>query len=589
MMMMKTILACAALWVGTVQAADVGATERLHQLFKQTWEQDLAANPLEASYAGERRYNALLPDLSPAAIKARQQANHATLKALSSIPAASLPTDEQLNYTLFKDKIEDRIAAEPFKLWLDVIGPRGGPQTGSEWAEVMPFETAADYQNWLARLEALPHYMEQVQALMRQAMAEHRTPPRVLMARVQSQLRKQLGAQAEASPFYKRFKPGSYPASIPAAEQTRITARATTLIEGHIVPAFSRFEQFFSAEFLPACRESVGAWDLPDGAAFYANRVQHYTTTSLTPEQIHEIGLKEVARIEGEMNTLMAQLGYSGRREEFFTKLRTDPQFFFKDPQELFAAYVLKAKQIEPELPKLFGKLYRTPFGVRAIPDILAPDTYTAYYSPGSLDGRRAGYYYVNLYRPEVRPKWEIEVLTSHESVPGHHLQTALAQELGELPMFRRYAGYTAFVEGWGLYAERLGYEIGLYKDPYSHFGQLSYDMWRAVRLVIDTGIHLKHWSRQQAIDYFMAKAPKAEADIVQEVDRYISWPGQALGYKIGQLKILELRARAEKALGAKFDLRAFHDMLLSAGALPLDVLEQRVDAWIAANKSAKM
>jgi len=578
---MKRILACAALLIGTAHAAELAPAERLKQLFQQTWDQDLAANPLEASYAGERRYNAVLPDLSLPAIQARQRANHATLQALLAIQPTTLPADEQLNYELFKDEIEDRIAAEPFKLWLDVIGPRGGPQTASEWAEVMPFETVGDYENWLARIEALPHYIEQVQALMKQAVAEHRTPPRVLMTRVQSQLRQQLVAKAEASPFFKHFT--AYPAAIPVAEQARLTVRAKADIEGQLIPALRRFEQFFSTDYLPACRETVGAWDLPDGASFYANRARHYTTTSLTPEQIHEIGLKEVARIEAEMDTLMAQLGYAGRRDEFFNKLRTDSQFFYKDPQDLFAAYVLKAKQIEPELPKLFGKLYRTPFGVRAIPDITAPHTYTAYYSPGSLDGRRAGYYYVNLYRPEVRPKWEIEVLTSHESVPGHHLQTALAQELGELPMFRRNAGYTAFVEGWGLYAERLGYEIGLYQDPYSHFGQLSYDMWRAVRLVVDTGIHLKHWSRQQAIDYFTAKAPKAEADIVQEVDRYISWPGQALGYKIGQLKILELRARAETALGARFDLRAFHDMLLSAGALPLQVLERRVDAWIAA------
>ncbi len=585
--MMKAILAAAAaLVLGTAQAADSSPAEQLKQLFQQTWDRDLAGNPLEATYAGDRRYNAQLPDLSMAAIRSRQAANHATLQALSLIRPASLSADDQLNYTLFKDDIEDRIAAEPFKLWLDVIGPRGGPQTASEWAEVMPFESVADYENWLARIEAMPHYIEQVQVLMRMALSEQRTPPRVLMTRVQSQLRHQLVEHAEASPFFKHFQAGSYPAAISAAEQLRLTARAKAVIEGRLIPALRSFEQFFSAEYLPACRESIGAWDLPDGGAFYANRARHYTTTSLTPEQIHEIGLKEVARIEAEMDALMAQLGYAGRRDAFFTKLRTDPQFFFKDPQELFAAYVLKAKQIEPELPKLFGKLYRTPFGVRAIPDITAPHTYTAYYSPGSLDGRRAGYYYVNLYRPEVRPKWEIEVLTSHESVPGHHLQTALAQELGELPMFRRSAGYTAFVEGWGLYAERLGYEIGLYQDPYSHFGQLSYDMWRAVRLVIDTGIHLEHWSRQQAIDYFMAKAPKAQADIEQEVDRYISWPGQALGYKIGQLKILELRARAEKALGEKFDLRAFHDMLLSAGALPLDVLEQRVDGWIAANKS---
>ncbi|HEY4083871.1 MAG TPA: DUF885 domain-containing protein [Burkholderiaceae bacterium] len=582
---MKKLLLLAALTLGAAHAAELSPSARLNQLFQQTWNQDLAGNPLRATGAGDTRYNALLPDLSPAAIQARQQANHATLDALRAIDAKTLSPDDKLNYELFKGEIEDRIAAEPFKFYLDVVGLRGGPQTASEWSEDMPFNTVADYENWLSRLRALPHFIEQNEALMRTAMAEHRTPPRILMTRVQSQLRQQLVDSAELSPFYKHFKPGQYPTSIPAADQARLTAQAQSLIAGQVVPAMRRFEKFFSNEYMPACRETVGAWDLPDGAALYANRARHHTTTTLTPEQIHEIGLKEVARIEGEMDALMAQLGYAGRREEFFKMMRTDPKFFYSNPQDLFAAYVLKAKQIEPELPKLFGKLPRTPFGVRPVPDIIAPHTYTAYYSEPAIDGSRAGYYTVNLYRPEVRPKWEIEVLTSHESVPGHHLQIALAQELGELPMFRRSAGYTAFVEGWALYAERLGYEIGLYQDPYSHFGQLSYDMWRAVRLVVDTGIHLKHWTRQQAIDYFMAKAPKAEADIINEVDRYISWPGQALGYKIGQMKILELRARAEKALGPRFNLRAFHDMLLSAGALPLDVLEARVDAWIANNK----
>ena len=281
------------------------------------------------------------------------------------------------------------------------------------------------------------------------------------------------------------------------------------------------------------------------------------------------------------MQKVLNEVGFKGTLQEFFVKLRSDPQFYYSSPDELFRAYVVTAKQIEPELPKLFGKLYRTPFGVRPIPAVSAPANTTAYYAEGSADGRRAGYFYVNLYRPEVRPKYEIEVLTSHEAVPGHHLQVTLAQEHGELPPFRRVAGYTAFVEGWALYSERLGYELGLYKDPYSRFGQLTYDMWRAVRLVVDTGMHSEHWTRQQAIDYFSDNAAKTETDIVNEIDRYIGWPGQALAYKIGQLRILALRAEAEQALGRRFDIRSFHDAVLENGALPLDVLSDKMHAWL--------
>ncbi|MDM4764705.1 DUF885 domain-containing protein [Pelomonas sp. SE-A7] len=572
------LLSLAAL-MSSAQAAT--PTEQMHALFQRSWEQDLARDPLSATYYGERRLNGQLPELSLAHIEEDLKLVRERLAALRAIPKAKLPPAEQLNHELFERELQEELDAAPFKLYLEAIGPRGGVQTAAEWAENMPFETLEDYRNWLSRLRALPRYIAQTQALLQQGMAERRVPPRVLMTRVQEQLNSLLAqlAKPEDSSFYKRFK--TLPASVSAEQGAALRAEALTLIEKELLPAYRSFASFFSQQYLPACRETVGAWDLPEGGKLYANRARHYTTTSLAPEQIHEIGLKEVARIEAEMDSLTAEIGYKGTRAEFFNWLRTDPQHFFSEPQKLYEAYVLAAKKIEPELPKLFGKLYRTPFGVRAIPDITAPHTYTAYYSPPSLDGRRAGYYYVNLYRPEVRPKWEIEVLTVHESVPGHHLQVALANELGELPPFRRRAGYTSFVEGWALYSERLGYELGLYKDPYSRFGQLSYDMWRAVRLVVDTGLHLKRWSRQQAIDYFMSKAPKAEADIINEVDRYISWPGQALGYKIGQLKVLELRAQAEKALGSRFDLRAFHDHLLGAGALPLDLLERRMQDWI--------
>jgi prolyl oligopeptidase len=342
----------------------------------------------------------------------------------------------------------------------------------------------------------------------------------------------------------------------------------------------------FGHAYLPATRESVGIWDTPDGRAFYANRARYHTTTPLTPQEIHEIGIKEVARNRAEMQQVMDEVGFKGNLNAFFEHLRTDPKFYYRTGDELFRAYAYITKVIDPELPRLFGKLYRTPFGLRPIPELSAPNTTTAYYSGPSVDGTRPGYYYVNLYRPEVRPKYEMEVLTVHEAAPGHHLQIALAQEQTELPKFRRFGGQTAYTEGWALYSERLGYDLGLYKDPYSRFGQLTYDQWRAVRLVVDTGLHEMGWTRQQAIDYFLANAAKTEADIINEIDRYIAWPGQALGYKIGQLKIIELRERAQAALGERFDIRSFHDTILATGSVPLEILERTVDAWIEDQKT---
>ena len=358
------------------------------------------------------------------------------------------------------------------------------------------------------------------------------------------------------------------------------------MIAESVIPAYRRFNAVFRDEYLPATRETVGLWDTPDGLDYYAYLARFHTTTSLTPDEIHKIGLAEVARNRAEMQKVMDEVGFKGSLTDFFQHLRTDPKFYYKTGDELFRAYAYITKMIDPELPRLFGKLYRTPFGLRAIPDNSAPNSTTAYYSGPSIDGSRPGYYYVNLYRPEVRPKWEMEVLSVHEAAPGHHLQIALAQEQTELPNFRRAGGYTAYIEGWGLYSERLGYDLGLYKDPYSRFGQLTYDQWRAVRLVVDTGLHAMKWTRQQAIDYFMANAAKTEADIVNEIDRYISDPGQALAYKIGQLKLLELRERAKAALGDKFDIRGFHDTILATGAVPLEILERTADDWIAAQKA---
>lgn len=560
------------------QAAE-GATARLAALFEREWQRDLADDPLLATYRGDTRYDDRWPDLTPTALKARDAANARVLSDLAAISREALSTADQLNYDLFRIEYENRVAAAPFHPEYYALTVRGGPQALNETVEQMPFEKVADFETWLRRMTALPTYLDQYSALLRRAATEHRTQPRVIMERVLPQLEMQLVGRPDDSPFFEKFR--HYPDAIPDAQRLRLTSDARRVISDAVIPAYRRFTRVFRDEYLPACRDTVGIWDTPDGRAFYANRASYHTTTTLTPEQIHEIGLAEVARNRAEMLLVMKEVGFEGTLQEFFVHLRTDPKFYYATPDELFRAYVYASKMIEPELPRLFGKLYRTPYGLRVIPATSAPNTTTAYYNGPSIDGRRPGYYYVNLYRPEVRPKYEIEVLTVHEAVPGHHLQIALAQEQTDLPKFRRFYDVTAYTEGWALYSERLGYDLGLYKDPYSRFGQLTYDQWRAVRLVVDTGIHHMGWTRQQAIDYFLANAAKTEADVVNEIDRYIAWPGQALAYKIGQLKILELRERAKAALGERFDIRAFHDTLLATGAVPLEIVERTIDAWI--------
>jgi uncharacterized protein (DUF885 family) len=577
------VFALAAL-AAAPMAASADAVADLHALFDREWERDLADNPLSATYHGDPRYNDRLPDISQAAEAARNAADARVLDDLARIPRERLPLAEQLNYDLFRQEYETRKAALPFHPEYYSIEASGGPQSLNELAELVPFESIADYETWIRRMQAIPAYLDQYGERLRRAAAAKRTQPRAVMERVLEPLAKQVTGKPEDSPFFERFR--NFPDALPAADRERLAARAREVIGQSVIPAYRRFQVVFRDEYLPATRSTVGLWDTPDGRAYYQFLARYHTTTALTPAEIHAIGLREVARNRAEMQKVMDEVGFQGSLTEFFQHLRTDPKFYYKTGDELFRAYAYIVKMIDPELPKLFGKLYRTPFGLRPIPDNSAPNTTTAYYQGPSLDGARPGYYYVNLYRPEVRPKYEMEVLSVHEASPGHHLQIALAQEQIGLPTFRRAGGFTAYVEGWGLYSERLGYDLGLYRDPYSRFGQLTYDQWRAVRLVVDTGLHDMEWTRQQAIDYFMANAAKTEADIVNEVDRYISDPGQALAYKIGQLKFLELRARAEQALGDRYDIRAFHDTVLATGAVPLDILERTVDEWIAAQKA---
>ncbi|HTG44374.1 MAG TPA: DUF885 domain-containing protein [Verrucomicrobiae bacterium] len=565
------------------KTADAG--KALNDFFEAEWNYEMEQNPGRASSMGDRRWNDRWGDQSLEAIQKRQEHAREALVRLNKFERAKLSPADQLNYDLFEKDLQTDIAGFKFRTYLMPINQRGGVQTLDEMGDRLRFETTKDYEDWIARLKALPGLMDQTLALMREGARNHIVWPQIVLNRVPAQIDKQLVSKPEESPFFKPFK--KFPDAIAAADRERLTKAAQEAITAGVLPSFQKLKKYFLDEYLPAAPEEVGVWKMPDGADFYSYLARRHTTTDLTPQQIHEKGLSEVARIRGEMQTIMEKVGFKGTLPEFFAKLRTDPQFFYKTPEELLEAYRAMAKRIDPNLVKVFKTLPRMPYGVTPIPDKMAPDTTTAYYNQPAADGSRAGLYFVNLYKPETRPKWEMMALSLHESVPGHHLQIALAQELGDIPKFRRYGGYTAFVEGWGLYSESLGQDMGLYDDPYSKFGQLTYEMWRAVRLVVDTGMHQMKWDRQGAINYFMENAPKAENDIVNEIDRYISMPGQALAYKIGELKIKELRDRARRELGEAFDIREFHDAVLLSGAVPLDVLERNITAWITARKKA--
>lgn len=556
------------------------ATTELYRLFDDEWERSMRENPEEASYRGDKRYNDRWTDMSMAAIQSRMDGDRKALERLRAIDRKALSASDQLHYDVMAWDLEKSVERQKYREYLRPVSQRGGIQNAEGIAEVLPFATVKDYRDWLARMQALPVAIEQTQALMRDGVAAGITPPRVLMERVVGQIQSQIVDDPAKSPFYKPFS--KFPDTVPVAERAALQAEAKQVIAERIVPAYRRFATFFSNDYLPKTRTSIAAVDLPDGKAYYDFVAGYFTTTDLSADQIHQIGLKEVARIRAEMEKIKAEVGFKGTLAEFFQYLRTDPKFFYKSPQELFTAYEAISKRIDPQLVKAFKTIPRLPYGVRPIPDNIAPDTTTAYYQPGAVDGTRAGFYYVNLYKPEVRPKWEMMALSLHEAVPGHHFQFARGMELPDVPMFRRIGYFVAYGEGWGLYAERLGYDMGLYDDPYDRMGQLAYDMWRAVRLVVDTGMHSKGWSRDKAIEFFMDNSPKTRQDVVNEIDRYIGWPGQALAYKVGQLKISELREKASRQLGDRFDLREFNDAVLETGSVPLKTLEAHIDAWIA-------
>lgn len=574
-------LACAAMaadGVGNCLMAQDSNPE-LHQFFDQEWQRILLEKPVDASRLGIDRYGDRWPDLSLAAINISAQKDRAVLKFAMSFDGEQLSAADKLNLKLFIHQYESTVRLQRHRLHLIPLDQRGGIQAASSVADSIPFDSVEDYEKWIRRLYAFPAYMGQTMALMTQGIREGMLHPKVVMKRVPAQIRRQIVTRSEESLYYEPFI--DMPSTVSSVEQQRLKMAARDAVATCIVPSYRTFLKFFETKYLPACFDDAGCWQRPHGQEMYADLAQHFTTTSLTPAEIHQIGLTEITRIRQLMESIQQQVGFAGSFHDFLLHLRTDPQFYFENPNDLLAAYRECCERIDPQLPQLFLALPKTGYEIAPIPSQTAPDTTTAFYEPPSADGRRPGAYRVNLYRPDMRPKFEIEALSLHEAVPGHHLQIALAMELDGQPQFRRHGRCTAFVEGWGLYSEKLGEELGMYQDPYSRFGQLTYEMWRAVRLVVDTGMHNMKWTRQQAVDVFIANTAKSQLDIANEVDRYIAWPGQALAYKIGELRIRELRTRAEQKLGQQFDVREFHHVVLRNGAVPLDVLEAQVNEWL--------
>jgi len=553
---------------------------RLAQLFRVNWEYVMTEFPEFATYVGYPGQNTRWTDNSLQAIERRKRELEEPLAVVKTIRRDRLSPPNRLNYDLFRRGVEEQIEGTRFKdEYFAVTQLDGVQQDVGRLLAQMPTASVQDYENILARLNGVPALVDQAIVLLGKGLEAGITPPRVTLRDVPDQIRGLTPEDPMASPLLQPF--AQFPASVPAAERERLTRAARDAYTQRVAPAYRKLYDYVAGTYVPKARESIGMRELPDGAAWYAYRVRQFTTTSLSPDQIHALGLREVKRIRALMDSVIAATGFKGSFADFARFLRTDPQFFYDDSASLVRAYRDIAKRADPGLIKLFGRLPRLPYGVTTVPSFMAKSQTTAYYQGGSLQAGRPGYFFVNTYDLKSRPKWEMEALSLHEAVPGHHLQIALAQELDGLPEFRRYGGYTAFVEGWGLYAEGLGPELGMYQDPYSKFGQLTYEMWRAVRLVLDTGIHAMGWTREQALQFFKDNAPKAEQDITVEVDRYIAWPGQALAYKIGQLKFRELRDSTAAALGARFDIRAYHDEALRNGALPLDLLEQDVREWI--------
>jgi len=579
-----------------VKSSEKTATDALRDYLTADWKRWLAEYPELATNFGFPGLNDRWTDDSPSGIERRTRHLTESLASLRKLDAEHLPPNERTNYDLYQELLEVAEVGLPFGLdplpfrlgvphnFLTPLNQMEGIHlTASETLEIQPRERLSDYDDILARLEALPAAVDQNIALLKIGVKKGSTAHRVAVRGAPDQVQGLIPSDPMASPLLRAFV--EFPNRIAEPDRGRLVAAARKTYLERVVPAFGRLHEYLVSKYLPACREGAGVSTLPKGDELYSYLVRWETTTSLTPKEIHEIGLREVRRLRSAMETLMTETGFSGGYAKFLEFLRTDARFFYGDAEALVDGYRVIAKQIDPGLARVFGRLPRLPYGVMPVPAFRARSSPTAYYMPGAPATGRPGMFFANTYELRSRPKWEMESLTLHEAVPGHHLQIALSQELSDLPDFRRFTGPTAYVEGWGLYAESLGEELGMYQDPYSKMGKYTYDMWRSIRLVVDTGIHALGWTREQAIRFFQENAGKSEVDIAVEVDRYIVWPAQALAYKVGQLKIRELRQWAEDRLGERFDVRGFHDRVLEEGAVPLDMLDTRIRAWVTDQK----
>jgi uncharacterized protein (DUF885 family) len=581
-------LSLLALTLG-ISARAQAPPERLKLLFEQQWENTLRESPVFATSLGDTRYNDRLSEEGLAAEARRLDTARVFLARLRAIPRDSLPRADQINRDIMERNLSTGIeAAELNDILIPITNREGFHTSFPQIADRLPFRTTQDYRNYIARLAAFRKYSGGFIELMREGARRGMVLPRVSLDGIEGTLTPHIVIDPTKSLLWKPFT--EFPSTVPPGDRPALTAAARAAIMNSVAAGYRDFLDFIQKEYRPAARSSLGASELPNGRKYYGFLVRQYTTLDdATPETVHETGLREVARIRSAMDSVMRSTQWKGDFKSFIAFLRSDPRFYAKTPTELLEKNSYFLKLMDGELPRLFGKLPRMSYGIKTIPDFIAPRTTTAYYQQPSGDGTRSGTYWVNVHDLKSRPLYEIEALASHEAVPGHHLQLALQQELTDVPNFRRFSGATAFVEGWALYSESLGKEAGFYKDPYSEFGRLSFDMWRACRLVIDTGIHWKGWTRQQAIDYLAMNSALTLTNITNEVDRYIAWPGQALAYKTGQMKIRALRAEAEKELGSKFDIRKFHDVVLGSGSVPLSVLEDNLRQWIAAEKGGRL
>ena len=583
---------CAAtLFAGPIPPTSTKAAEstvesrrkQLLSLFDEQWEYELQANPEFATSQGDSRYNDRLNDHSPEFYKSDLEKKRQFLGRLEAIDPVGFDSQDALSRTLMIRGLREEIEGARFKNWEMPVNQMGGPHLHlPELVSVTLFNTASDYENYISRLHQIPRVFDQVMANMRQGMKDGLMPPKYLLEKVTAEADELASKTGEASPFAQPLK--KFPPEIPPANQQKLRAGILSAVSQQVIPAYRRFATFVRDEYAPRGRTDPGVWSLPDGAERYRFAIRRITTTDLTPEQIHEIGIQQIAETETQMIAVAHKLGFKNLAS-LNEHIKNDRQLYAKSGEQLLGLYTDYSRQMEEQLPKLFGHLPKSRLVIIPMEAARSKNAVPADYTSGAADGSRPGRINVNEWDPEHRLLLNVEAIAYHEGVPGHHLQLSLAQEMPDLPAFRRHGGYTAFVEGWALYAERLGQEVGRYQDPYSDYGRLENEMWRAIRLVIDTGVHAKHWSRDQMVEYFHRYTAMDEPNVQSEVDRYIAWPGQALAYKLGQLKILALRDEARRKLGDRFNLRAFHDEVLHNGALPLDILESQLKAWIDAQR----